>query len=168
MLCVRILLWYWTLIIYVQPPIMLHTPEVTVAVMQELHRRGTLRSALAGRDEKQVNLLLTFVARYYFNMRSSSKLLCAKEFKQIRGGTLVLLKSHIPFSFWYQGFGIGLKQVYLLARNSFVDSMRYFTSLPNTLPVVCYFLSPWWKLYFMYSRLFDTPSTPSTFLKGGG
>ncbi|KAJ7399004.1 U3 small nucleolar RNA-associated protein 15 like protein [Pitangus sulphuratus] len=46
-----------------EPPIMLHTPEVTVAVMQELHRRGTLRSALAGRDEKQVNLLLTFVAR---------------------------------------------------------------------------------------------------------
>lgn len=46
-----------------EPPIMLHTPEVTVAVMQELHRRGTLRSALAGRDEKQVDLLLTFVAR---------------------------------------------------------------------------------------------------------
>ncbi|KFP02742.1 U3 small nucleolar RNA-associated protein 15, partial [Calypte anna] len=46
-----------------EPPIRLHTPEVTVAVMQELHRRGTLRSALAGRDEKQINLLLTFVAR---------------------------------------------------------------------------------------------------------
>ncbi|XP_076218422.1 U3 small nucleolar RNA-associated protein 15 homolog [Aptenodytes patagonicus] len=46
-----------------EPPIRLYTPEVTVAVMQELHRRGTLRSALAGRDEKQVNLLLTFVAR---------------------------------------------------------------------------------------------------------
>lgn len=54
----------------VQPAIMVHTPEVTVAVMQELHRRGTLRSALAGRDEKQVNLLLTFVARYCFNMSS--------------------------------------------------------------------------------------------------
>ncbi|NWS40890.1 UTP15 protein, partial [Probosciger aterrimus] len=46
-----------------EPSIRLHTPEVTVAVMQELHRRGTLRSALAGRDEKQINLLLTFVAR---------------------------------------------------------------------------------------------------------
>ncbi|XP_009464156.1 PREDICTED: U3 small nucleolar RNA-associated protein 15 homolog [Nipponia nippon] len=46
-----------------EPPIRLYTPEVTVAVMQELHRRGTLRSALAGRDEKQINLLLTFVAR---------------------------------------------------------------------------------------------------------
>ncbi|NXS68826.1 UTP15 protein, partial [Pandion haliaetus] len=46
-----------------EPPIRLYTPEVTVAVMQELHRRGTLRSALAGRDEKQIDLLLTFVAR---------------------------------------------------------------------------------------------------------
>ena len=35
-----------------EPHIRLYTPEVTVAVMQELNRRGTLRSALAGRDEK--------------------------------------------------------------------------------------------------------------------
>uniref|UniRef100_A0A8C5TMQ6 U3 small nucleolar RNA-associated protein 15 homolog n=1 Tax=Malurus cyaneus samueli TaxID=2593467 RepID=A0A8C5TMQ6_9PASS len=47
-----------------EPPIMLHTPEVTVAVMQELHRRGTLRSALAGRDEKQVNLLRVIEPRF--------------------------------------------------------------------------------------------------------
>ncbi|POI29723.1 hypothetical protein CIB84_006527, partial [Bambusicola thoracicus] len=46
-----------------EPHIRLYTPEVTVAVMQELNRRGTLRSALAGRDEKQISLLLTFVTR---------------------------------------------------------------------------------------------------------
>ncbi|NXA31987.1 UTP15 protein, partial [Eudromia elegans] len=46
-----------------EPQIRLYTPEVTVAVMQELNRRGTLRSALAGRDEKQISLLLTFVTR---------------------------------------------------------------------------------------------------------
>ncbi|NWI08369.1 UTP15 protein, partial [Crypturellus soui] len=46
-----------------EPQIRLCTPEVTVAVMQELNRRGTLRSALAGRDEKQISLLLTFVTR---------------------------------------------------------------------------------------------------------
>ncbi|XP_072216077.1 U3 small nucleolar RNA-associated protein 15 homolog [Excalfactoria chinensis] len=46
-----------------EPHIRLYTPEVTVAVMQELIRRGTLRSALAGRDEKQISLLLTFVTR---------------------------------------------------------------------------------------------------------
>ncbi|NWH69212.1 UTP15 protein, partial [Geococcyx californianus] len=52
----------------------LYTPEVTVAVMQELHRRGTLRSALAGRDEKQINLLLTFVARRVIEPRFTSVL----------------------------------------------------------------------------------------------
>ncbi|XP_074669037.1 U3 small nucleolar RNA-associated protein 15 homolog [Strix aluco] len=57
-----------------EPPIRLYSPEVTVAVMQELHRRGTLRSALAGRDEKQVNLLLTFVARRVIEPRFTSVL----------------------------------------------------------------------------------------------
>ncbi|XP_010160901.1 U3 small nucleolar RNA-associated protein 15 homolog, partial [Antrostomus carolinensis] len=57
-----------------EPPIRLYTPEVTVAVMQELHRRGTLRSALAGRDEKQINLLLTFVARRVIEPRFTSVL----------------------------------------------------------------------------------------------
>ncbi|XP_062468424.1 U3 small nucleolar RNA-associated protein 15 homolog isoform X1 [Pezoporus occidentalis] len=55
-----------------EPSIRLHTPEVTVAVMQELHRRGTLKSALAGRDEKQINLLLTFVARRVIEPRFTS------------------------------------------------------------------------------------------------
>ncbi|NWH54580.1 UTP15 protein, partial [Fregata magnificens] len=57
-----------------EPPIRLYTPEVTVAVMQELHRRGTLRSALAGRDEKQINLLLTFVARRVIEPRFTAVL----------------------------------------------------------------------------------------------
>ncbi|PIO31052.1 hypothetical protein AB205_0006580, partial [Aquarana catesbeiana] len=37
------------------------TPEVTVAVMNEIHRRGTLKNALAGRDEKQLTSILTFL-----------------------------------------------------------------------------------------------------------
>ncbi|KGL75169.1 U3 small nucleolar RNA-associated protein 15, partial [Tinamus guttatus] len=52
-----------------EPQIRLCTPEVTVAVMQELNRRGTLRSALAGRDEKQISLLLTFVTRHVIEPR---------------------------------------------------------------------------------------------------
>ncbi|NXU51743.1 UTP15 protein, partial [Turnix velox] len=55
-----------------EPTIRLHTPEVTVAVMQELHCRGTLRSALAGRDEKQIDLLLTFVSRRVIEPRFTS------------------------------------------------------------------------------------------------
>ncbi|KAG9355047.1 hypothetical protein JZ751_001760 [Albula glossodonta] len=41
--------------------IRLKTPEVTVAVMQELRRRGTLKNALAGRDERSLSVLLSFL-----------------------------------------------------------------------------------------------------------
>ncbi|XP_063819939.1 U3 small nucleolar RNA-associated protein 15 homolog [Pseudophryne corroboree] len=39
------------------------TPEVTVAVMNEINRRGTLKNALAGRDEKQLSTILTFLIK---------------------------------------------------------------------------------------------------------
>ncbi|XP_036383295.1 U3 small nucleolar RNA-associated protein 15 homolog [Megalops cyprinoides] len=44
-----------------EPWIRMKTPEVTVAVMQELNRRGTLKNALAGRDEKGLSVLLSFL-----------------------------------------------------------------------------------------------------------
>lgn len=36
-------------------------PEITVAVIKELDRRGTLKNALAGRDEQQLSQLLNFL-----------------------------------------------------------------------------------------------------------
>lgn len=39
-------------------------PDVTVAVMMELNRRGTLKNALAGRDEQSVTVLLSFLNKY--------------------------------------------------------------------------------------------------------
>ncbi|KAJ8405673.1 hypothetical protein AAFF_G00316530 [Aldrovandia affinis] len=44
-----------------EPRIRMKTPQVTVAVMQELNRRGTLKNALAGRDEKSLSVLLSFL-----------------------------------------------------------------------------------------------------------
>uniref|UniRef100_A0A3B4D419 U3 small nucleolar RNA-associated protein 15 homolog n=1 Tax=Pygocentrus nattereri TaxID=42514 RepID=A0A3B4D419_PYGNA len=41
-----------------------HKPEVTVAVMTELNRRGTLKNALAGRDEQSLTTLLNFLIKY--------------------------------------------------------------------------------------------------------
>ncbi|XP_078660669.1 U3 small nucleolar RNA-associated protein 15 homolog [Branchiostoma floridae x Branchiostoma belcheri] len=38
--------------------------EVTVGVIEELIRRGSIREALAGRDEKGLELLLTFLCRW--------------------------------------------------------------------------------------------------------
>ncbi|XP_075035928.1 U3 small nucleolar RNA-associated protein 15 homolog [Mixophyes fleayi] len=45
------------------------TPEVTVAVMNEINRRGTLKNALAGRDEKQLSSILTFLIKYVVEPR---------------------------------------------------------------------------------------------------
>ncbi|RVE67937.1 hypothetical protein OJAV_G00086770 [Oryzias javanicus] len=36
-------------------------PEITVAVIKELDRRGTLKNALAGRDEQELSRLLSFL-----------------------------------------------------------------------------------------------------------
>uniref|UniRef100_A0A8C9RVF8 U3 small nucleolar RNA-associated protein 15 homolog n=1 Tax=Scleropages formosus TaxID=113540 RepID=A0A8C9RVF8_SCLFO len=47
-----------------KPHVRLKTPEVTVAVIQELNRRGTLKNALAGRDEKGLSILLSFLIRH--------------------------------------------------------------------------------------------------------
>ncbi|XP_067424970.1 U3 small nucleolar RNA-associated protein 15 homolog [Emydura macquarii macquarii] len=55
------------------------TPEITVAVMQELNRRGTLKNALAGRDEKQLNVLLAFLIRYVVEPRFAPMLIKVAE-----------------------------------------------------------------------------------------
>lgn len=41
-----------------------NTPEVTISVIQELIRRGALRSALAGRDESSARLILKFLQKF--------------------------------------------------------------------------------------------------------
>jgi hypothetical protein len=38
-------------------------PEVTVSVLQELIRRGGIHSALAGRDEKSLGIILKFLQK---------------------------------------------------------------------------------------------------------
>ncbi|KAK2848448.1 hypothetical protein Q7C36_010130 [Tachysurus vachellii] len=50
-------------------------PEVTVAVMIELNRRGTLRNALAGRDEQSLTTLLNFLLKNVTDSRFSHVLL---------------------------------------------------------------------------------------------
>ncbi|XP_017320973.2 U3 small nucleolar RNA-associated protein 15 homolog [Ictalurus punctatus] len=50
-------------------------PEITVAVMVELNRRGTLRNALAGRDEQSLIKLLNFLLKYVTDSRFSNVLL---------------------------------------------------------------------------------------------
>uniref|UniRef100_A0A672ZJQ8 U3 small nucleolar RNA-associated protein 15 homolog n=1 Tax=Sphaeramia orbicularis TaxID=375764 RepID=A0A672ZJQ8_9TELE len=44
-------------------------PEVTVAVIKELDRRGTLKNALAGRDEKALSELLHFITKNMVDFR---------------------------------------------------------------------------------------------------
>ncbi|XP_040197380.1 U3 small nucleolar RNA-associated protein 15 homolog [Rana temporaria] len=55
------------------------TPEVTVAVMNEIHRRGTLNNALAGRDEKQLTSILTFLIKNVVDPRFSTILINVAE-----------------------------------------------------------------------------------------
>ncbi|CAJ0937568.1 unnamed protein product [Ranitomeya imitator] len=55
------------------------SPEVIVAVMNEIERRGTLKNALAGRDEKQLCQILTFLMKYIVDPRFSSILLNVSE-----------------------------------------------------------------------------------------
>lgn len=45
------------------------TPEVTVSVLQELIRRGGIRAALAGRDEKSLSFILKFLQKNIGNPR---------------------------------------------------------------------------------------------------
>jgi U3 small nucleolar RNA-associated protein 15 len=40
------------------------TPQITVGVMQELIRRGNIRSAVAGKDEKSLSILVKFIQRF--------------------------------------------------------------------------------------------------------
>lgn len=54
-------------------------PEVTVAVMQELNRRGTLENALAGRDERQLSRLLSFLIRHVTDSRFAPVLINVAE-----------------------------------------------------------------------------------------
>lgn len=134
----------------------------------EVHLQAEMRSKLISCLPLWQGIILTRVLSHCFDTSVFFQVITCQRISTDQGWNTGTPEISHTFSFWYQGFGIGLKQVYLLAQNSFDDSMRYSTSLPNTLPIVCYFLSPWWKLYFMYSMLFDTPSTPSAFLKGGG
>ncbi|XP_076848975.1 U3 small nucleolar RNA-associated protein 15 homolog [Brachyhypopomus gauderio] len=50
-------------------------PDVTIAVMMELNRRGTLRNALAGRDEQNLTTLLHFLLKHVTDSRFSGLLL---------------------------------------------------------------------------------------------
>ena len=43
-----------------------HSPQVTIGVMQELIRRGTIKAALAGKSEKSLGILIKFIQRYIF------------------------------------------------------------------------------------------------------
>ena len=43
------------------------TPQVTIGVMQELIRRGTIRAALAGKTEKSLGNLIKFIQRNISN-----------------------------------------------------------------------------------------------------
>uniref|UniRef100_A0A8C9T592 U3 small nucleolar RNA-associated protein 15 homolog n=1 Tax=Scleropages formosus TaxID=113540 RepID=A0A8C9T592_SCLFO len=62
-----------------KPHVRLKTPEVTVAVIQELNRRGTLKNALAGRDEKGLSILLSFLIRNVVDSRFAPILLTVAE-----------------------------------------------------------------------------------------
>ena len=39
-------------------------PKVTISVFQELIRRGVMKNALSGRDEKWLRVMLTFLKRH--------------------------------------------------------------------------------------------------------
>lgn len=54
-------------------------PEITVAVMKELDRRGTLKNALAGRDEQQLCHLLHFLIGNLVDTRFTPVLVTAAE-----------------------------------------------------------------------------------------
>lgn len=54
-------------------------PEITVAVIKELDRRGTLKNALAGRDEQQLSQLLNFLIGNLVDHRFAPVLVTAAE-----------------------------------------------------------------------------------------
>uniref|UniRef100_A0A8C7QE47 U3 small nucleolar RNA-associated protein 15 homolog n=1 Tax=Oncorhynchus mykiss TaxID=8022 RepID=A0A8C7QE47_ONCMY len=54
-------------------------PEITVAVMKELDRRGTLKNALAGRDEQNLSQLLNFLIGNVVDPRFTPVLVTATE-----------------------------------------------------------------------------------------
>lgn len=54
-------------------------PEITVAVIKELDRRGTLKNALAGRDEEQLSQLLHFVIGNVVDIRFAPILVTTAE-----------------------------------------------------------------------------------------
>ncbi|XP_061477016.1 U3 small nucleolar RNA-associated protein 15 homolog [Rhineura floridana] len=60
-------------------PVRSKSPEVTVAVIQELNRRGTLKNALAGRDEKQLSVLLSFLISHVTEARFAPVLINVAE-----------------------------------------------------------------------------------------
>lgn len=57
----RVLVAFLPLSLILQMWVRHRKPEITVAVIKELDRRGTLKNALAGRDEQQLSQLLNFL-----------------------------------------------------------------------------------------------------------
>lgn len=58
-----ILVTFLTILLTLQKWLRHRNPDITVAVIKELDRRGTLKNALAGRDEQQLSQLLNFLIR---------------------------------------------------------------------------------------------------------
>lgn len=54
-------------------------PEITVAVIKELDRRGKLRNALAGRDEQELSRLLSFLVGHLVDHRFAPVLVTAAD-----------------------------------------------------------------------------------------
>ncbi|XP_033828972.1 U3 small nucleolar RNA-associated protein 15 homolog [Periophthalmus magnuspinnatus] len=54
-------------------------PEITVAVIKELDRRGKLKNALAGRDEQGLSRLLSFLIGHVVNQRFAPVLITAAD-----------------------------------------------------------------------------------------
>ncbi|KAL4228220.1 snoRNA-binding rRNA-processing protein [Mactra antiquata] len=58
-----------------EPAVRKKTPEVTIAVMQELIRRRAIKAALAGREGTGVNIIVSFIQRHLSNPRYSATLI---------------------------------------------------------------------------------------------
>lgn len=70
-------------------------PEITVAVIKELNRRGTLKNALAGRDEQGLSQLLNFLIGLDTNLHFTCNVLaCTSNYV----GIFCIMNTFLPFS----------------------------------------------------------------------
>jgi len=79
-------------------PFYRNRPEVPVAVLAELQRRHALKPALAGRDEKQLARVISFICRYLGDARFAELLI--EVASEILG--------NLSFLFLFRGFESGL------------------------------------------------------------